>query len=134
MLGLERGAVRVVAYQTVWHYLFKQERRVLHEHIGHHVLDIQHVGSTAVPGLDAKPIVDIAVAVPSAEAISQRCALVLSPQIGRRVLSLRGMLKRSGESPPAAVFRRWLNLYEHRYKISERRLRTPSRYHKTFLL
>ena len=36
------------------------------------MLDIQQVGSTAVPGLDAKPIIDIAVAVASTAQIAQR--------------------------------------------------------------
>ena len=71
MIGLKRNAVQVVAYCTDWRTLFEQEWRVLHQHIGHLVLDIQHVGSTAVPGLDAKPIIDIAVAVVSSTEISQ---------------------------------------------------------------
>ncbi len=71
MVGLKRGTVQVAAYDPGWPALFEQERRVLHEHIGHLVLDIQHVGSTAVPGLDAKPIIDIAVAVASAAVIPQ---------------------------------------------------------------
>ncbi len=71
MIGLKKGTVRVVAYDLGWPGLFEQERRVLHEHIGHLVLDIQHVGSTAVPGLDAKPIIDIAVAVASVAVIPQ---------------------------------------------------------------
>lgn len=71
MLGLKRDAVQVVAYCTEWCTLFEQERRVLNQHIGHLVLDIQHVGSTAVPGLDAKPIIDIAAAVDSSVEISQ---------------------------------------------------------------
>jgi GrpB-like predicted nucleotidyltransferase (UPF0157 family) len=69
MLGLKRGTVQVVAYRPDWHDLFEQERCVLQQHVGHHVLDIQHVGSTAVPGLDAKPILDIAVAVVSASVV-----------------------------------------------------------------
>jgi GrpB-like predicted nucleotidyltransferase (UPF0157 family) len=72
MIGLEKGTVQVVPYHPSWQDVFAQERRLLQEHIGGHVLDIQHVGSTAVPGLDAKPIIDIAVAVPSATAIA-RC-------------------------------------------------------------
>jgi len=71
MIGLKRGTVQVVAYHADWYDLFEQERRVLHQHIGHLVLDIQHVGSTAVPGLDAKPIIDIAVAVTSVVVIPQ---------------------------------------------------------------
>ena len=69
MIGLERGTVEVVTYRAAWPDLFEQERRVLQQHIGRFVLDIQHVGSTAVPGLDAKPILDMAVAVGSVAAI-----------------------------------------------------------------
>jgi GrpB-like predicted nucleotidyltransferase (UPF0157 family) len=65
MIGLEKGIVRLVPHHPSWHDVFEQERRVLQEHIGGQALDIQHVGSTAVPGLDAKPIIDIAVAVES---------------------------------------------------------------------
>lgn len=71
MIGLKRGTVQVVAYDPGWPGLFEQEWGVLHEHIGRLVLDIQHVGSTAVPGLDAKPIIDIAVAVASMAVIPQ---------------------------------------------------------------
>jgi GrpB-like predicted nucleotidyltransferase (UPF0157 family) len=71
MIGLKRGTVQVVVYQAEWPDLFEQERHVLHQHLGHLVLDIQHVGSTAVPGLAAKPIIDIAVAVASLAVISQ---------------------------------------------------------------
>jgi GrpB-like predicted nucleotidyltransferase (UPF0157 family) len=71
MLGLRRDAVRIVAYHGDWHDLFEQERRVLHHHLTPLVLDIQHVGSTAVPGLDAKPIIDVAVAVSSVTVIPQ---------------------------------------------------------------
>ncbi len=71
MIGLKKGTVQVVPHHAEWRHLFEQEWRALHRHIGHLVLDIQHVGSTAVPGLDAKPILDIAVAVASAAIISQ---------------------------------------------------------------
>ena len=70
-IGLKRGTVGVVAHRGVWRQLFERERRALRERIGPFVVDIQHVGSTAVPGLDAKPIIDIAVAIPSAEVIPQ---------------------------------------------------------------
>jgi GrpB-like predicted nucleotidyltransferase (UPF0157 family) len=70
MIGLEKGIVRVVLHHPSRQDSFEQERRVLQEHVGGHVLDIQHVGSTAVPGLDAKPIIDIAVAVASSTVIA----------------------------------------------------------------
>jgi GrpB-like predicted nucleotidyltransferase (UPF0157 family) len=63
MLGLRRGTVRLVPHHTEWARLFLKEKGRLNAALGDRALDIQHVGSTAVPGLDAKPILDIAVAV-----------------------------------------------------------------------
>ena len=68
MLGLERDKVVLVPYQTIWTKLFEEEKGRLEEVIGNKILDIQHIGSTAVPGLSAKPILDIGVAVRSFEA------------------------------------------------------------------
>ncbi|NOT55734.1 MAG: GrpB family protein [Deltaproteobacteria bacterium] len=65
MLGLKKGTVQVVPYHPEWSTLFSHERCVLSHCLGNLVSDIQHVGSTAVPGLAAKPIIDIAVAVTS---------------------------------------------------------------------
>ncbi len=68
-IGLRRHTVRVVAYRPEWPVLFEREERALLERVGHLAVDVQHVGSTAVPGLDAKPIIDIALAVRSAQDI-----------------------------------------------------------------
>jgi GrpB-like predicted nucleotidyltransferase (UPF0157 family) len=63
MIGLQRGTVKLVPYSSEWQSLFADEERVLSASIGTCVMDIQHVGSTAIPGLQAKPIIDLAVAV-----------------------------------------------------------------------
>ncbi|HUT18496.1 MAG TPA: GrpB family protein [Anaerolineae bacterium] len=68
MIGLERDTVRLVPYQAGWARLYGAEKARLQGAVGDHVLDIQHVGSTAIPGIVAKPILDIAVAVHSFEA------------------------------------------------------------------
>ncbi len=65
MIGLQRHTVCVVEHQPEWAALFLTEAETLRASLGDIVADIQHVGSTAVPGLSAKPILDIAVAVPS---------------------------------------------------------------------
>ncbi len=47
-------------YDPTWPARFEQERAALEDAIGAWIVGgIHHVGSTAVPGLDAKPIVDI---------------------------------------------------------------------------
>jgi GrpB-like predicted nucleotidyltransferase (UPF0157 family) len=62
-LGLESKTVRVVPYDTRWPALFRAEAARLADAIseaGLPALTFEHVGSTAVPGLAAKPILDIA--------------------------------------------------------------------------
>jgi GrpB-like predicted nucleotidyltransferase (UPF0157 family) len=68
MIGLERDTVRLTPYQADWAHLYAAEKARLQGAVGEHVLDIQHVGSTAISDIVAKPILDIAVAVCSFEA------------------------------------------------------------------
>ncbi len=64
-LGLERGVVRLVPYDPAWPALFAAEARRLHAALGTGLpLALEHVGSTAVPGLAAKPILDLAGGLP----------------------------------------------------------------------
>ena len=60
-LGLPRGSVVVEPYDPDWPVLFQHERRRIAAAIGHIVAGVHHVGSTSIPGLPAKPILDIAV-------------------------------------------------------------------------
>jgi GrpB-like predicted nucleotidyltransferase (UPF0157 family) len=60
--------IRIVAYDPAWPARFEEERGKLEEAIGPWIADgIHHVGSTAVPGLAAKPIIDILVGVEDLE-------------------------------------------------------------------
>jgi GrpB-like predicted nucleotidyltransferase (UPF0157 family) len=70
MLGLQRGTVRVVPYNAQWVSLFQEERKRLTDALGTLALDIQHIGSTAVPGLAAKPLLDIGIAVAAEESVA----------------------------------------------------------------
>ncbi len=61
--------IRLVAWDPNWPGRFEVERTLLDEAIGEWVEGgIHHVGSTAVAGLEAKPIIDILVGVPNLEA------------------------------------------------------------------
>jgi GrpB-like predicted nucleotidyltransferase (UPF0157 family) len=65
--------IRLVSYDAGWPARFERERVALDRAIGGWAIGgIHHVGSTAVPGLDAKPIVDILVGVAGLDA-SQAC-------------------------------------------------------------
>lgn len=62
-IGLKRGTVSVVAYQPAWVEAFEKEMQQLQDALGKNVTDIEHIGSTSVPGLAAKPIIDMIAAV-----------------------------------------------------------------------
>ena len=72
VLGLSSNNVLLQPYQDEWARLFEQEHERLRAAIGDFVLDIQHIGSTSIPGIPAKPILDIGVAVENFEEAS-RC-------------------------------------------------------------
>jgi GrpB-like predicted nucleotidyltransferase (UPF0157 family) len=55
--------ITIAEYDSRWPSLYEEEKGRVLCLLGDVVLDIQHVGSTAVPGLGAKPIIDIMVAV-----------------------------------------------------------------------
>ena len=63
-LGLKRGEVVVVPYDPRWPILFEEAAADLRAALGPSITAVHHVGSTAVPGLCAKPILDVLVSVP----------------------------------------------------------------------
>src|SRR5262249_11460107 len=58
------GTVLLAEYDPAWPGLFEREADRIRSLIGDQVLTLEHVGSTSVPGLAAKPIVDILLVVP----------------------------------------------------------------------
>ena len=59
MPGLERGTVELVAHDPDWQREYAAEVERLEALVGERVIAFEHVGSTAIEGLAAKPIVDM---------------------------------------------------------------------------
>lgn len=53
----------IVEYQDEWPKKFERERQRLANAVGEFVETIEHIGSTSVPGLSAKPVIDITIGV-----------------------------------------------------------------------
>lgn len=68
----DRREVAVVDYDPAWPARFAHERALMQRTLGSLALAIEHIGSTAVPGLAAKPIIDIMAGVPQL-ADGERC-------------------------------------------------------------
>lgn len=62
-LGLEADRVELAPWSPEWAGVFDLEAAAIRRSLGTLVRDVQHIGSTAVPGLPAKPILDIGVAL-----------------------------------------------------------------------
>ncbi len=58
-IGLPEGELYLVDYQPDWPELFEDEAHLIREACGDRLLLIEHIGSTSVRGLAAKPILDI---------------------------------------------------------------------------
>jgi GrpB-like predicted nucleotidyltransferase (UPF0157 family) len=57
------GPVTLVEYDPAWPHLFDREATRIRDALGAQVLQLEHVGSTSVPGLAAKPRIDMLLAV-----------------------------------------------------------------------
>ncbi|ABN57926.1 MULTISPECIES: GrpB family protein [Methanoculleus] len=64
--------VRVVDYDPVWPDLFRTEARRIEDILKENLVQIFHIGSTSVPGLRAKPIIDIMPVVLDIERVDER--------------------------------------------------------------
>jgi GrpB-like predicted nucleotidyltransferase (UPF0157 family) len=59
------GRIRLEDYNPEWPYLFEREAHRIRAALGELALQVEHVGSTSVPGLAAKPLIDILLVVPN---------------------------------------------------------------------
>ncbi|MDA5181171.1 GrpB family protein [Klebsiella pneumoniae] len=57
----------VVDYDEMWPTLFENERTLLQMTLGKVISRVHHIGSTSVPGLSAKPVIDILIEVANLE-------------------------------------------------------------------
>ncbi|MFD0696344.1 GrpB family protein [Paenibacillus sp. GCM10027628] len=90
------GASLIVSeYDPSWVQLFQQLRCFVTPVLSDFVVTIEHVGSTSVPGLAAKPIVDIDVVVPTQE-LARRYHNDHLAYTNAKGEFVRGILQRAG--------------------------------------
>ena len=57
------AAIELAEYDQQWPLLFEREEQRIRGALGERALRVEHVGSTSVPGLAAKPLIDIVLVV-----------------------------------------------------------------------
>jgi GrpB-like predicted nucleotidyltransferase (UPF0157 family)/RimJ/RimL family protein N-acetyltransferase len=81
VLRVTSEPIAIVPYDPRWPARFRQERRHLLSCLPNElIVRIEHFGSTAVPGLAAKPIVDLLVEVTDLQAVKERIVPILESQ------------------------------------------------------
>ena len=73
-LGLESGVVRLVDYDDRWPLLFAAEERRIRDHCGTLPLRLEHIGGTSIPGMCAKPMLDLVAGRPDGTALEDYVA------------------------------------------------------------
>ncbi len=61
--GVEKREIKIVDYHIDWPKKFETHAKIIARALGGAMLRIEHIGSTSVPELAAKPVIDILVAV-----------------------------------------------------------------------
>jgi GrpB-like predicted nucleotidyltransferase (UPF0157 family) len=67
--------VLIVDYDPAWPDLFKCEAKRLRNALGPRALEIEHIGSTSVPSLAAKPIIDMLLVVKNSAERMHTCLI-----------------------------------------------------------
>lgn len=69
---MNKRILEVVNYNPAWKINFNKEQTLLLNIIGSTAISIEHIGSTAIPGLCAKPIIDVLVEVPCLKKLDEQ--------------------------------------------------------------
>lgn len=70
-MALKRGIVRLDEYNPKWHEEYETEEELLKQVLKDKIIEIYHIGSTSIPGLKAKPIIDILMVINSLDEIDE---------------------------------------------------------------
>jgi GrpB-like predicted nucleotidyltransferase (UPF0157 family) len=109
-LGLESGIVRVVEYDARWPLLFTAEEQRIRDQCELVTLRLEHIGGTSIPGMCAKPVLDIAAGRPAHASIEGYVACL--KKAGYEHRGERGL-------PGREYFRRGLPRAYHLHLVEE---------------
>ncbi len=70
-MSLKRGAVELEEYNSNWKKEYEKEEKLLKDVLGNRIIEIHHIGSTSIEGLQAKPIIDILIVINNLDEIAE---------------------------------------------------------------
>jgi GrpB-like predicted nucleotidyltransferase (UPF0157 family) len=113
--------IELSAYDPTWPAAFERERALIAPILGTNAVQIEHMGSTSIPGLPAKPIIDVIVLVDDLAAARARSRPSRQPAI------------RSGQKIPTRPSCSWSKACHRRraVRITCIFTRMPTKWHAT---
>lgn len=93
-LGLKRGTVIVEPHKTEWEIAAREIISILKQIMKEDIIDAQHIGSTSIKSICAKPIIDIAMGVSSFDKIMKYTD----------ALNVKGIIYRGEDHPNQHLF------------------------------
>ncbi|PYS90227.1 MAG: hypothetical protein DMF62_05310 [Acidobacteria bacterium] len=84
--------IKVVPYSPEWRSMFTAESTRVAGGLGKHVIAVHHIGSTAIPGIFAKPVIDILVEVGEIAKVDQQKEAM--EELGYEVMGEFGIIGR----------------------------------------
>ncbi|MDK2126148.1 GrpB family protein [Parachitinimonas caeni] len=70
--------ILVVPHDPAWALQFAEEAQQIHRALGAVVLDLHHIGSTAIQGIHAKPVIDMLLAVGDLQVLDQQAGVLMA--------------------------------------------------------
>ena len=129
---IPKRKIEIVESSAIWAQSFSEISLIIAECLGNSILKIEHVGSTSVPGLAAKPIIDLDVVVSSRQVLPDviyHLAILGYEHEGDLGIAGREAFRRRGEDVPYCEARKtWMN---HHLYVCEAQSRELAR-HITF--
>lgn len=113
----DQKKVEVHDYDPSWAAEFSALKAVYINHIGDAMIGVEHVGSTSIPGLKAKPVIDIDIIVGDTESLQiviERLSTLGYNHVGDLGITGREAFKRTDDKTPISGSNRtWMrhNLY-----------------------
>lgn len=93
-LGMKRGIVELYPHDSEWEKVARETMARIQNIIGSIVLGVEHIGSTAITNISAKPIIDLAVGLADIWDIKQYI----------QILEKEGIIFRGEETPTQLLF------------------------------
>lgn len=70
-MALKRGIVELEDYNSNWEKEYLEEEQLLKKVLGSKIIEIHHIGSTSIPNLKAKPVIDILLVIENLDKINE---------------------------------------------------------------